>query len=243
MAEPEFEQAILQNWANHFRCSVAELNQSGTTLFPEWALAAARGIHIWYIKAHAFVQMDPAYVGMVQQVLRILPEQESLSGEDLQTAWGFETIAAHEMSLVYYMSPADLRPVTLNQDFSLRRLKETDSDSLRVLFNACPPEDIDEAYISLEHRIAVGCFATDGTLVSAGSGYERSHFVDLGVLTHPTYRGKGLGRAVVTAMCQRLFAKHEIPQYRTNIDNTGSRNLAESVGFIPYIKQESIYIR
>ncbi|RMF02232.1 MAG: GNAT family N-acetyltransferase [Chloroflexi bacterium] len=243
LAEKEFEQAILQNWAKHFRCTVAEFGQSGTTLFPEWTLAAARGIHIWYIGAHAFVQMDPAYVGMVQQVLRILPEHEALSGEDLQTAWGIETIAAHELSLVYYISPPDLRPATINGSYTLRRLTETDSELLRALFAASPAEDIDEAYVSLEHKIAVGCFSADGRLVSAGSGYERSHFVDLGVLTHPEYRGQGLGRAVVVGMCRRLFAKHEIPQYRTNVDNIGSRHLAESVGFVPYFKQESIYIR
>lgn len=70
-----------------------------------------------------------------------------------------------------------------------------------------------------------------------------SMFLDIGVLTHPEFRKKGLGRAVVGAVCDWSIQHDIIAQYRHNILNTGSQNVAKSLHFQTYFKSEGISLR
>ena len=93
----------------------------------------------------------------------------------------------------------------------------------------------------MDHLIAFGCLA-GGQLVAAASGYERAGFMDLGVLTHPAYRGQGLGKAVVGAICEWAIARNVIAQYRCNVLNIGSHGVARKLNLRLYFKQESIWM-
>jgi predicted GNAT family acetyltransferase len=113
---------------------------------------------------------------------------------------------------------------------------------MSALNAANTPEDVDEAYVEVTHQVAFGCFHGE-TLVAASSGYERTGFFDLGVLTHPGYRKKGLGKAVVGALCNWANQNNIIAQYRHNVLNTGSQKVAESLNFQMFFKSEGITLR
>jgi len=55
---------------------------------------------------------------------------------------------------------------------------------------------------------------------------------DVGVLTHPDHRNRGLGRAVVAELVDDLLADDHVPIYRHNLEHTRSGALAESLGFV-----------
>ena len=73
----------------------------------------------------------------------------------------------------------------------------------------------------------------DGRLVSAASMYpwDGSRLADLGVITLPEFRGRGLGRATVRAMSALAIDRGYEPQYRCQFDNASSVALAASAGF------------
>jgi GNAT superfamily N-acetyltransferase len=237
-----FERRVYQNWADHFGCSLEVIWQSGTILVPSEGYAASNGIHIWTIGKRSFVQMDHEYAEVVEQVLNNLPQGTALSTDDLQTAWGKEVIAERSTGLLYYLFPDDLPLFAPAEPFVVRQLTSDDAKAMEVLFEVCRPEEIDEAYVSVDHQIAFGCFAGD-QLLAAGSGDERAGFMDLGVLTHPTYRGYGLGKAVVGAMCEWSIARDIIPQYRCDAKDLGSKSVAEGLNFRLYFRQESVWLR
>jgi predicted GNAT family acetyltransferase len=64
--------------------------------------------------------------------------------------------------------------------------------------------------------------------------------MDVGVITHPDFRRRGLGASVVTALAEWCQVRGIPAQYRYDARNTGSRRLAERLNFEPMIRQESL---
>lgn len=241
MNRDRFDQAIFENWANHFRCPLATFQQSGTTILPLERYAGEKIIVLWHIGKHTFVQLDPAYHRQIELLMRQLPDGSSLSGVELQRGLGDGAISSHDSFLVYYLYPADLPGYAPPSPFGIRRLTEADSGLMQGLHNANSPEDVEEGYVEVSHQIVFGCFAEE-ELVAAASGYERAGFMDIGVLTHPGFRRKGLGKAVVGALCDWSHANGFIAQYRFNKQNVGSRGVAEGLNFKRYFSSESSWM-
>lgn len=242
MDKTTFEKTIYQNWANHFGCPIETIHKNGTSLLPEKKYEGDKIIALWHIGKHTFAQLDPAYFSSLDKLLKNLPAQTSLTCDHIQEAWGKEMILSRDLGLSYYLFPPDLPNYIPPQPFSLRQLTKTDADAMSALHDANTPEDVDEGFVEVDHQIAFGCFL-DNQLIAAASGYERTGFLDIGVLTHPEFRKKGLGKSVVGSLCNWANEHNIIAQYRHNIINTGSQHVADSLNFKMYFKSESISLR
>ncbi len=236
-----FQHEILRNWATHFGCSPATVQQAGITLLPADKYAGQRLIALWHIGAHTFVEHDPAYTQVLERVVAGLPAGAALTGDTLKQSWGADMIAAHDLGLAHYLYPPDLPPYTPPAPFVLRRLTPTDAAAMAALHAANSPEDVDEGYVEVSHEIAFGCFAGD-QLVAAASGYRRTGFMDIGVLTHPEFRRQGLGKATVGALCAWSSQQGLIAQYRCNTTNVSSQGVALALNFRLFFQSESVWL-
>ena len=237
-----FEHIIYQNWTDHFGCPVETIQQNGTTLLPDGKYDGEKLIVLWYIGKHTFAQFDTAYTPRLDQLTKALPANTSLTGDQILKAWENQVIHSRDIGLSYYLYPDDLPDYTAPHPFKLRQLTEADADAMSALHAANTPEDVDEGFVEVTHQIAFGCFFNE-QLVAAASGYERTGFLDIGVLTHPEFRQKGLGKGVVSCLCAWANEHNIIAQYRHNVLNTGSQNVAGSLNFRMYFKSEAITLR
>lgn len=116
---------------------------------------------------------------------------------------------------------------------SIRVLGAADIKDFAVFQAANSADDLDEAFVELDHWAVVGAYAADGNLVAVATAYPwRDHPVaDVGVLTSPDHRGQKLGSAVVRAVAQRVLRRGFSPQYRCEGDNDASKATAASAGF------------
>ena len=234
-----FENLIYKNWTGHFGCPLETVHGSGTTLLPESKYNGDKLIVLWHIGNHTFAQFDPAYTSQLDRLIQTVPGKTALSGDLIREAWGADLIQTCDRGLTYYLFPSDLPDYTPPLPFNLRRLTETDAEAMSALHAANTPQDVDEASVEVTHQAAFGCFF-EGTLTAAASGYERTGFLDIGVLTHPGFRKKGLGRAAVGGLCSWAQEHDLIAQYRHDLLNTGSQRTALSLNFRPYFKSEAI---
>jgi GNAT superfamily N-acetyltransferase len=237
-----FEQTIYHKWTNSFGCTSETAYQSGTTIVPESKYEDKKVIVLEYIGRHTFAQIDPFYFQTLKQLLQTLPQGASMDGSHIQKAWDEKSFQSHDHGLTYYLHPSDLPPYQPSTSFSLRKLSGEDASAMAALHEACSAEEVDEGYVEVTHQIAFGCFHGE-QLVAASSGYERTGFLDIGVLTHPSFRKKGLGKSVVGALCAWAIEKHIIPQYRHDALNLNSQHVAESLNFKPYFKTEAFTFR
>src|SRR5699024_9027834 len=83
----------------------------------------------------------------------------------------------------------------------VRELTADDADLFAAFTAACREEDLDEAYVELDHWLVVGVLRP-GVPVAAARAYvwQDSALADVGVITHPQHRRQGHARAVVRAI-------------------------------------------
>ena len=157
---------------------------------------------------------------------------------DLALRSALETAGAalHGADYLFYMpfdEQAAVRAETVPG--GTRQLTFSDAEAFAEFAVAAPTEDMDEASVELDHWLVFGTFA-DGRLVAAASMYpwRGTHFADLGIITLPEYRGRGLAKRTVRAISARALAEGYEPQYRCQLDNAPSASLARATGFAQF---------
>lgn len=98
-----------------------------------------------------------------------------------------------------------------------------------------PRADLEQAQVALDDWLVVGV-VYEGRLVGVASLYPWGDdtFADIGVLTLPGFRGKGVAKTLVQRAHRMVRDRGYVLQYRCQIDNVASRALAESVGLELY---------
>ena len=103
-----FENEINLKWTQHFGSPVTAVLESGTTLLPDEKYRGENVVDLCYIGRHTFVQLDPAYLPHLVHALDVLPQDASLTGDDLRRIWGTAAIKSSEHGLFFYLYPPDL---------------------------------------------------------------------------------------------------------------------------------------
>jgi RimJ/RimL family protein N-acetyltransferase len=61
--------------------------------------------------------------------------------------------------------------------------------------------------------------------------YFGDRYEDIGIVTEPAFRGKGLAIACTSALIKDIFAKGHLPSWGTSPDNEPSLRIARKLGF------------
>lgn len=162
-----------------------------------------------------------------------LSRTEGLSETAFRRMLGEAGVTLHGADYVFYFSDADRRALLQEVPMGdVRRLTATDEAAFKAFEAGASAQDLDDAYVELDHWAVFGAF-DQGRLVSAASAYpwrEDVALADLGVLTLADARGKGHARRVVRSLCRHICDQGYEPQYRCQIDNHASVALAKAAG-------------
>jgi GNAT superfamily N-acetyltransferase len=123
------------------------------------------------------------------------------------------------------------------------KLGSPDHKAIVRLMEACTTEEWEHGGSSADAIDRLfGGYSSSGEL-AALAGYELwgDKIAHIAIVTHPTHRGLGLGRAAVALAARQALDAGLVPQYRTLDANTASMNIATRLGFAEY--GHSVYIR
>ncbi len=151
-------------------------------------------------------------------------------------------VTLHGADYLFYFSEADKNALLQeNLEGVLRRLTEQDDAVFSEFQSSASEQDLDDAYVELDHWAVFGSFEQN-RLVSAASMYpwENAQIADLGVLTLTPFRGKGHARKVVRSISKYAYDQGYEPQYRCQLDNQASTLLAKAAGLTLFGKWEVI---
>jgi GNAT superfamily N-acetyltransferase len=154
----------------------------------------------------------------------------------LRSALAAAGAALHGADYLFYLPVDDQAAVRAEPvPEETRQLTVADAEAFAQFAAVAPARDMDEAFVELDHWLVMGTFA-DGRLAAAASMYpwRGTNFADLGVITLPDYRGRGLAKRTVRAISARALADGYEPQYRCQLDNTPSASLARAAGFVQF---------
>ena len=122
------------------------------------------------------------------------------------------------------------RPIELDRDDG------RDRELLAAFVAACSDAELDEAELDMDELDPAILVLVDdtGSIAAYASGRPwaiDADFDDIGVITHPRHRGRGLGAHAVAEFAGRRRRAGRLMFYNHNVENVGSGRVADTVGF------------
>jgi GNAT superfamily N-acetyltransferase len=238
----ELEQVIYGYWAKRFDCDRQDFVHAGTLVIQEKELAETGKVHLYHIDKMSIVRIAPflaKQAGLPDGYDRVF---SSLAVNTFQ-AW--IPVATESTLLDYYLDPKDFECFTVGTPFTTRQVDaENDRPALLALYEACTEADLDAAEVRIEEPDSVifGAFEGAQLVAYAGHRYWDEVIADIGVLIHPGYRGRGLGKAVVSALCEWCIRHEIVPMYRVYSTHVHSRRIPEALGFKEWVIIETLKV-
>jgi len=112
----------------------------------------------------------------------------------------------------------------------LREL-EPGAPELAALRSAVSAEDWEHANLDAARPPIFASVASGVAVAAAGAELLLECVSHIGVVTHPAWRSRGLGRAVVRAAAACAHAQGRLAQYQTLASNAAALAIARSLGF------------
>jgi len=237
----KLEQVVYAYWARRFGCEREDFRQPGTLVLKEKELAGTGKAHLYHIDRMSVLRADPSLAEQAGLADGCSRDSGSLSASQLQA---LAPVGVESTFLDYYLDARDLKLFPVPAPFTTRRLDAQHEDSLLLdLYAACTEPELDAADIDADKPDAVICGLFAGTRLAAYAGYRvwEEHFADIGVLIHPDDRGRGLGKAVVSTLCEWCLGDDVlVPMYRVFSYNAHSCRIAQSLGFREMVVIETL---
>src|SRR3954453_18279396 len=158
------------------------------TIVSDGSLAEGRGVSIINVGGVATIAvLSPAIAARI--LVQPIRDESAL-----RAALADADVSLHTADAVFYLPPAAKADLLGKRDqANVRRLTERDRDAFAAFASAAPSQDLDDAYVELDHWAVFGAFRED-RLVCAASMYPwgGSDLADLGVITPPGFRRQGV---------------------------------------------------
>ena len=233
-------QRVLATWQRAFPELTDPLDEPGTSILSDPQAPSTGWVSLWPVGQRVVTHVAPDVAEQLRTVLDRLPPQCRMTADDVATCWP-DRLAEKAPQRLHALDPATFRPISPAPGQQVRELTEVDRDDLKQFLAQSSPDDLEEGDIDIggEHELTVGLQVEDH-VVAVASMFEWRGFSDLGVLTTPLSRRHGAGRAVVSALCERLLDGPRVVVYRYSLDNLGSAGIARSLGLAPLGIAESV---
>jgi predicted GNAT family acetyltransferase len=144
---------------------------------------------------------------------------------DLEPTAAFEVVARRDMTQMVAVA----EPKTFD-DSQLRELGAEDAAEMLALVDKTKPGPFNSRTRELGRFLGV---RIDGRLAAmAGERMRLTGYTEVSaVCTDPDFQGRGLGRALVLAVCAQIRARGETPFLHVFSDNLGALALYRKLGF------------
>jgi len=231
----EFQQTVYGYWAKRFGCDRDDFDHPGTLMIRDDELNGTGKFYLYHIDKMSVARIDPSLSKQMG-----LPDGHDCASVSL-SANGFKSLAREDYRvdventlLDYFLDSRDFVFFSARGNFTARQLNpEIDNAHLLSLYNVCTEDELDAAaiYVDEPDPVIYGLFDEEKLVAYASHRYWDEVIADIGVLIHPGYRGRGLGKAVVSALCEWCISNDIVPMYRVFTGNIHSCRIPAALGF------------
>ena len=204
-------------WAERLSCAEPLLREPGLRFVPQ---PSSTAIFVVAIGASVIAAAPPAFHNAIEKLSPdALVEPSTLKG---LVPPGAVFIGP---AFVGYASSFEEPAPDL---VSFPSVRSAEFDLLKA---AMPPQEWKDANLEAAEPPVFGVLS--GTSVVSASGAEPllGRVAHLGVATHPSHRGRGLGRRTVSAAAFAAVAADLLPQFQTLLSNRAALRIGDALGF------------
>lgn len=153
------------------------------------ALSGTRSVSLLRLEGAATIlSLSPARAGELE-----LRADDRLDRADLNARLDRAGVVLAEPDHLFHLPLTEQATLREERWEATRQLTDADAAAFAEFTAQAPEDDLDEAFVELDHWLVVGTFSGE-KLVSAASMYPwgETLLADLGVITLPEHRGRGL---------------------------------------------------
>jgi ribosomal protein S18 acetylase RimI-like enzyme len=143
-------------------------------------------------------------------------------------------------AFIGYTDRTAFRPV---YDQEVRLLSFKDVEALEALRAACSAVEWEHGGSDFGDQPLVGAFNGEELVAIAGYEIWGGGIAHISVVTHPRYRRRGYGKAVVSRLTEESLGRGLVPQYRTLEVNSSSMTIARSLGLERYATTVAVRLK
>ena len=144
------------------------------------------------------------------------------------------------MSLTHHMFVPVPEYMNMKTDLTIRWLEQEDIAAYYGR-EECSNALCDRFHPERPDVLAAAALDGDRIMGMAGCSADTPEMWQLGVDVCPEYRGKGIGKTLVSLLRDEVFRRGALPYYGTSLSNLPSWKTALSSGFVPaWIEMESL---
>ena len=215
---------IIAHWSHKFKMSPENFENKGTSFFPRLHLNKHQRVIIFQTQKHSFIFYPDVHTKLFS---RFGTSNELIGAKELNLY--FSSLSLEQRGTDYYFYWMTDNP-QYETAINMRLLQSSDQAALFSLQESVTNYEKKLGDINIEHPVVIGWFS-DSKLLCVGSLIIEDEIADIGILTHPQARGKGIGKRVVRALIVEGLKINKIVQYTSMQKNTASVRLAKSLGF------------
>lgn len=239
---PEYAtvERITAHWAQTLGCDPRMVREPGIVVRQNAAqLADYRGAYLLRWADTCIVSVPAQHVEGISAAVSHRSPDELFDIGALATLFAGEVERIIGPATQAWIDEHDFRPT---DERETHPLTTHDTVALRHLAAACDPSEWEHSGIASEDAIVFGCYSGE-QLAAAGMLRAAGTLRQIGIVTHPAFRGQGYGRAVVSAMTATALREGTSPHYQTLAANVASRAIARALGFTEYARTLAVRLR
>jgi len=221
--------APLRFWSGFFGLTARELLTPGLYVMPHVGLADYHGAWVFEYGEARVVSVPEWMLEELRASSAILVDRPAHDPQVLQSLFGERIQRVIGPAYHGYLAPGAFRPyaatgvriLTSDDDAAITRLREACSETAWSHAGIEPERETPRFGVWLE-----GCLASiaQNEVLAPGA-------VSPGVVTHPYFRGRGCGKAAVSAVAADALARGELVLYQTLLSNAPAMAVAAALGF------------
>lgn len=227
-------------WAAFFGLDAREFLKPGARVVPHAGLGDYHGAWIFQRGPTVLISVPPALVATTERRAATLQIEAAPSEDAARALFGEAVERVIGPAFQGTLSPEAFRP---SPSPHVRRLTPEDRPAIEQFHAACDPVEWDHSNLTPDRPEAFGYF--EGALLVAASHnvLRAPDATDHGVLTHPAFRGRGCGKAVVSASIQYALEQNRLILYQTLIANAPAVGIALALGLREYARHVAVRLR
>jgi GNAT superfamily N-acetyltransferase len=220
-------------WAGFLGIAADDWKTAGVSVRAHVGLVGYDGLWSFGHREHTVLSVPPGWVAQLAGRVQGRRHDELLEAAVLREMLGADLERVIGPVFQGSLEPGRFRPRRLP---GVRAVGAADAAALDEFRAACGPDGWETGGLEEAAERRMACF--EGGRIVAMAGYRAwTHEAgDPCVLTHPEFRGRGFGAAVVGAVVEGALAAGKVLLYQTLEENRPAVGLALRLGYEPYAR-------
>jgi GNAT superfamily N-acetyltransferase len=224
-------------WAAFFGLSPVAFLVPGIQVVAHHELADYHGVWLFRHHASLCISVPPDLVESIQAVVSGYTVESLFSEAGVRALLGPRIERIIGPAYQGYIDQPHFRSLAHH---GVCALGGPDQPALRQLADACEVEAWEHAGIAVDEPHLFGCFVEGHLAAVARYRPAWAEAAHIGVVTHPAYRGRRYGSAVVSAATAQALEAGFIVLYQTLRANAPSVALASGLGYQAYASHVAV---